>query len=86
MDNLLPEIFNFTPLQLTTSSKITEHAVLLSKVRLKRIIIKSSNYYLVLPRRDSIHFLFPPSPYYSLSHGYGVIWLRQVKEIPLIVK
>lgn len=86
MDNLLPEIFNFSPLQLTTSSKITEHAVLLSKVRLKRIIIKSSNYYLVLLRRDSIQFLFPPSSYYSLAHVYGVIWLRQVKEIPLIVK
>lgn len=74
MDNLLQEIFNFSPLQLTTSSKIGEHAVLLSKVRLKRIIIKVLKL-LVSSSKEGLStfcvFFLPLL--YSLIYVYGVI-------------
>lgn len=58
MDSLFQEIFNFSPRQLTASSKIVKHAVMLYKVRLKRIIIKSLKL-LALLRKDLLHWLFP---------------------------
>lgn len=68
MDNLLPEIFNFSPLQLTTSSRMAEHAVLLYKVRLKRIITEVFKL-LVSSSKEGFHaFSVPPTlePYTHL--------------------
>jgi hypothetical protein len=70
MDNLLQEIFNFPPLQLTTSSKIAEHAVLLYKVRLKRIIVKVFKL-LVSSSKEGLHvFCFLCTPDYIASHTF----------------
>lgn len=44
--------------QLTASSKIVEHAVMLYRVRLKRIIIKILKP-LALLRKDLVHLRFP---------------------------
>lgn len=72
MDNLLPEIFNFSPLQLTTSSTMAEHAVLLYKVRLKRIITKVFKL-LVSSSKEGFHAFSAPPPLYSLTRIYSVI-------------
>lgn len=74
MDNLLQEIFNFSPLQLTTSSKIAEHAVLLYKVRLKRVIIKVFKLLAGSSKECLDAFSASSSPYYIASHTFMVLF------------
>lgn len=71
MDNLLPEIFNFSPLQLTTSSKMAEHAVLLYKVRLKNItkVFKL----LVSSSKEGFHAFSVP-PHSIALHAFIVLF------------
>lgn len=74
MDNLHQEISNFSPLQLTTSSKIAEHAVLLSKVRLKRIIIKVFKLLVISSKKGVNAFSASTLPHYVASYTFMVLF------------